>query len=525
MDDSFAKKYDILRHPQMHYLSRLHTPVGILHQHRGQDPLIKQSLRNLHLILHIPVDQILHHDPMWLHRGQQLFQCRRIVHLKLNRTQWRAMIHAGVIQAVVQYGLPILNDEPGNIGPHQAAECIGPNLFRGIVMKLMRGGGGGVCQCLFGERFFGMEQGGGQSIGQESLADLIASVVKHGHGLLAYPHDALFGLFLEFFLTLQGLLPCLRFHHCLLVQFFVIMFTALLHAGLFVCLCHLLQPLWQIAPTTVAAILACVVIQLMHRAHITQKVTWQPLPQTNALITRCRILQCLGHEHLQKIGPTPILHGAHREMQRMIVLDPRQLGHVLRPSHRLGLMNPPPRQIQHVPRPEHHIHQCPLAHLLLHLLLGIISRTLTGQRLPFVQWSVHPPPFVSLELQYEDVDVVVVRREALGVQRSEIRVGTDHASEFALEQAEHGMDVVTVRVRPEETEGTVRCVNVGPYILGIGNNVLQIIVVLVIIVRRCCILLLGSFALLGRWIQCDPVPQSVAHGIGVLRNVQIQSVA
>ena len=78
------------------------------------------------------------------------------------------------------------------------------------------------------------------------------------------------------------------------------------------------------------------------------------------------------------------------------------------------------------------------------------------------------PVLVSLQLQNEHVDIVVVRGESLRIGRREVRIRPDHAAEFRLEEGEEGVDLVDVFVRTEESERASFVVDVGPDDGGFG---------------------------------------------------------
>mmetsp|Transcript_27606 Transcript_27606/g.57970 ORF Transcript_27606/g.57970 Transcript_27606/m.57970 type:complete len:287 (+) Transcript_27606:594-1454(+) len=251
---------------------------------------------------------------------------------------------------------------------------------------------------------------------------------------------------------------------------------------------HRLQGLFQSLRS------AILVIQLVHGSHITQKVPRKSFPQTNTLIARRSRLKSLRYEYLQKVGPTPILHGTDRQMQGMTTgalcvavfththslaatSRRRDLDHMRRSRHRIRLVNPPPRQVQDISRTNHQIHDQFAPHIFLHFLLRIIPRTLSWQSFHLIGRSIHPPPLVSLELQNEHVDIIIMGSKSLGVKGGEIGIRADHASEFGFEKGEHGVDGVVVFVRTEKAEGAVGGVNVGPDILRISNGIFQVVVI------------------------------------------------
>mmetsp|Transcript_11555 Transcript_11555/g.24722 ORF Transcript_11555/g.24722 Transcript_11555/m.24722 type:complete len:321 (+) Transcript_11555:786-1748(+) len=122
-----------------------------------------------------------------------------------------------------------------------------------------------------------------------------------------------------------------------------------------------------------------------------------------------------------------------------------------------------------------------------------------------------------------------MRSESLGMERGEVRVAPDHAAEFALEEAEQGVDVVVVLVRAEEAEGAVGDVDVGPHVSRVGDDVLEVVfrgdddgVVAVGVVG---IAPLGPLAFFGRRIERYPTPHAAARGVRVPRHVQIKPVS
>ena len=109
-------------------------------------------------------------------------------------------------------------------------------------------------------------------------------------------------------------------------------------------------------------------------------------------------------------------------------------------------MDSPARQIEDVAPPQDGIqHQ---GAQLLHF--EIVARP-ARQNLVLGPGTKDPPPLPAAELHYEDVDVVVVRREPLVPQRRrDVRVGADGAAPEALERGDDGAQGTVVALRVED---------------------------------------------------------------------------
>ncbi len=75
-------------------------------------------------------------------------------------------------------------------------------------------------------------------------------------------------------------------------------------------------------------------------------------------------------------------------------------------------------------------------------------------------WFVQPPPLLPLQLQYEDLDVVVMWSETLSSGRRQVHVGPYHAAQKLLKTRAHLPNGLVECLRVEKTKAAALVVEI-----------------------------------------------------------------
>jgi len=89
-----------------------------------------------------------------------------------------------------------------------------------------------------------------------------------------------------------------------------------------------------------------------------------------------------------------------------------------------------------------------------------------------------------------------MRSEDMRIKWGEVRIDVDRADTFVLQRAGQWVDVAVLLVRTDEAEGPVGDVDVGPCVLRVGEDVLEVVFCDVCSVVG--VASLGPFAFFGR---------------------------
>mmetsp|Transcript_24214 Transcript_24214/g.57141 ORF Transcript_24214/g.57141 Transcript_24214/m.57141 type:complete len:289 (+) Transcript_24214:963-1829(+) len=261
----------------------------------GNDSLVVERLGDLDLVVDRVVKQIIDKNPVWFDGGQELLQCRTVVHLKFQWTDGISLVVSRIVGAVIHDGLVVLDDQPCNARAHQATHRVRKKRsFVRCFVTVRR------------QRHFVCGQCRWLTFRQISLGHLVARCIQHVASSFRDFHYPLFRVFLE-------LLPEQRPNMEFLADLFFVLrtffqrFREVFGLGLFV-----LDP------------------------HVVHESLGQTLPQVRGIAAFSGGSQRLGHDDFHQIDPRPLLHRRNSEMERMLIV-------VFKST---GLVNPAPRHVQ-----------------------------------------------------------------------------------------------------------------------------------------------------------------------------------
>mmetsp|Transcript_26484 Transcript_26484/g.85651 ORF Transcript_26484/g.85651 Transcript_26484/m.85651 type:complete len:296 (+) Transcript_26484:210-1097(+) len=139
---------------------------------------------------------------------------------------------------------------------------------------------------------------------------------------------------------------------------------------------------------------------------------------------------------------------------------------------------------------------------------GEVFRREARELFLFVSRHVDDPALLAGQLQDEDVDVVVVGREALGLRRREVGVRRDVEAEFLLERFAKAMDFLDALLRTPQAKGPLLCKG----LLGVLSLKCHAVVLLFLLLR----------SVVARHVDVDADRRAVRRGEDVLNRHQVK---